>query len=322
MCLARTAEAVGTVVPSAAAPDGGFAPPGAGSSNEPASVTDVLLAQMHTQYAVLLEVARRRAVDLPGLLPALQHDTVVLGTSGPPQQMLGWFVPSAWRYRGRTVHELAVSIESRALDGHQRHAEAVLVVLLHEAAHLYAWTLGIRDTTRVGRHNDRFAAIAGVMGLTVVPNPDAGVVTPTIAGWARPEYADLLDTLDGAVVLVRRSGVGPGAAAPGCRCQRPAGRWRPALRRLYTRRWIRRIDAPTAPDRLGFVICPTGKRGYPDEASAVAALRAIRRRAEPDRNKGCTESAAYPCQLCDGWHLTSGPQTRRHNRAPRSRSRR
>jgi hypothetical protein len=283
------------------------------------SVTETFLAQVGAQYAVLVEVAQRRCVELPELLPALRDDTVVLTTAGPPRTALGWFAPSAWRHGGRVVHELAVSVDGRVLDGRQPAAEAVLVVLLHEAAHLYAWAAGIRDITPTGRHNGRFAAIAAAMGLTVVPNRDAGVLTPALAAWARAEYADLVDTLDGAVVLVRRVDVGRGSTEPACRCRHRPGRLGVAVRRLCTRGPVRRHE-PSGP--LGFVGCPSGKRGYPDEAAAVAALHAIRRRAEPDRNKGRTESAAYPCRLCAGWHLTSAPQTRRHNRAPRSRSRR
>jgi hypothetical protein len=73
---------------------------------------------------------------------------------------------------------------------------------------------------------------------------------------------------------------------------------------------------------LGFLMCPTGKREYADEGAALKALRTIRFLAHPDRVKGTTESSAYPCGLCERWHLTSTQQTRRRTGARHSRSRR
>jgi hypothetical protein len=72
----------------------------------------------------------------------------------------------------------------------------------------------------------------------------------------------------------------------------------------------------------GVVLCPTGKRGYRDERTAVETLRRIQHRAAPDRKKTVVEIAAYPCRSCPQWHLTSVPQTKRRTGAPRSRSRR
>lgn len=79
---------------------------------------------------------------------------------------------------------------------------------------------------------------------------------------------------------------------------------------------------PSDRDASAFLMCPSGKREYPDEASAVAELRSIRRRSRPDRNKATTECAAYPCGTCGKWHLTAAPQNKRRTGAPRSRSRR
>lgn len=88
------------------------------------------------------------------------------------------------------------------------------------------------------------------------------------------------------------------------------------------RRAVSTMDTTSHRDPLGFRACPTGKREYRDERTAVAALRAIRRRGAPDRTKGVAETAAYPCGACSHWHLTAAPQTKRRTGAPRSRSRR
>lgn len=49
--------------------------------------------------------------------------------------------------------------------------------------------------------------------------------------------------------------------------------------------------------------CPTGKRRYKDEASALVALERIQRTDDPRRTK--TPQRTYDCPYCAGWHLSS-----------------
>ena len=49
--------------------------------------------------------------------------------------------------------------------------------------------------------------------------------------------------------------------------------------------------------------CPTGKRRYKDEASALVALERIQRTDDPRRTK--TPQRAYFHEACAGWHLSS-----------------
>jgi hypothetical protein len=47
------------------------------------------------------------------------------------------------------------------------------------------------------------------------------------------------------------------------------------------------------------------KKHYPDQASARAALQSIRNK---DRTEGVKlPKRVYPCDCCDGWHLTAKP---------------
>jgi hypothetical protein len=47
--------------------------------------------------------------------------------------------------------------------------------------------------------------------------------------------------------------------------------------------------------------CRSGKTRFPDHQSAVAALRAVRRKSGRDR----LPSRTYECDMCVGWHLTA-----------------
>ncbi|MGW4488416.1 hypothetical protein ACWEOE_31795 [Amycolatopsis sp. NPDC004368] len=48
--------------------------------------------------------------------------------------------------------------------------------------------------------------------------------------------------------------------------------------------------------------CPTKKRRYRSKVSADKTLAHIWRNPRPGRR---LESRAYPCIVCQGWHLTS-----------------
>ena len=56
-------------------------------------------------------------------------------------------------------------------------------------------------------------------------------------------------------------------------------------------------------DRLNAPLCPSGKRGYPDQKTAAAALGRITH--DPRLRTGKQPKRAYDCPLCGQAHLTS-----------------
>jgi len=152
---------------------------------------------------VLLETARRRQDDLPGLVETLQDDVVVT-TGGTTRRAYGWFAEDTWRLGDRQVHELFLNADRRHRQPSVSAAEDVLVTLLHEACHVWAQANRIRDTSRDGRyHNRRFAEIALAIGLAVEKDMVIGHRTPGLSSWARTDYADLLSELERGLVLAR-----------------------------------------------------------------------------------------------------------------------
>jgi len=159
---------------------------------------------------VLLETARRRQDDLPGLVETLQDDVVVT-TGGTTRRAYGWFAEDTWRLGDRQVHELFLNADRRHRQPSVSAAEDVLVTLLHEACHVWAQANRIRDTSRDGRyHNRRFAEIALVIGLAVEKDAMIGHRTRVLLPWAQTDYADLLSELERGLVLARE----PKAAEP------------------------------------------------------------------------------------------------------------
>lgn len=165
----------------------------------PADAHRTMLALLHD---TVVEVARRRQDDLPGLVESLQDD-VVLTAGGTSRAVHGWFAEGVWRYGDRRVHEMFLNAARQAAQP-TSEAEEVLVTLLHEACHVWAQLCGIRDTSRDGRyHNRRFAEIALTIGLAVQKDRQIGHDTPGLSSWARAEYGDLLAELERGLVLVR-----------------------------------------------------------------------------------------------------------------------
>jgi hypothetical protein len=163
--------------------------------------TEAHRAVLALLYDTVVEVARRRHEELPGLVESLQDD-VVLTMGGTSRPAHGWFAEAAWRYGDRHVHELFLNADRRAGHPAAEGAEDVLVTLLHEACHVWAQLHGIRDTSRDGRyHNRRFAEIALIIGLAVEKDKQIGHRTPGLLSWARADYADLLAELDRGLVL-------------------------------------------------------------------------------------------------------------------------
>jgi hypothetical protein len=166
--------------------------------------TDAHQAMNALFVQVLVEAARRRQDELPGLTETLQ-DQVLFTSGGTARHALGWFAARAWQQHDRPVHELFINADFGTHDPWISPAEDVLVTLLHEACHVYAEVNGVKDTSRDGRyHNRRFAEIAIQIGLQVERHPQYGHHTTRLSARGRHDYADLLGELDRGLVLVRQ----------------------------------------------------------------------------------------------------------------------
>jgi hypothetical protein len=60
------------------------------------------------------------------------------------------------------------------------------------------------------------------------------------------------------------------------------------------------------PQLLG-VKCASGKQRYKSESVAIGALISVRKKRIETRDPLEHESRIYPCDRCNGWHLTSNP---------------
>ena len=118
----------------------------------PDSPTDAYRAVFGVLHSTVMEAARRRQEELPGLVETLQGE-VVLTTGGTSRLAYGWFAEGAWRYGDRHVHELFLNADRRVPHQSVSVAEDVLVTLLHEACHVWAQLSGVRDTSRDGRYH-------------------------------------------------------------------------------------------------------------------------------------------------------------------------
>ena len=152
---------------------------------------------------VLVEAARRRQDELPGLMETLQ-DQVLFTSGGTGRRAHGWFQAQAWQQHDRPVHELFINADFAGHDDWISLAENVLVTLLHEACHVYAEANNIKDTSRDGRyHNRAFAEIALQVGLQVERHVQWGHHTPRLNASGRYDYNDLLAQLETGLVLTR-----------------------------------------------------------------------------------------------------------------------
>lgn len=167
------------------------------------SPTEAHQATVALLHRVLLEVARRRQDELPGLEETLQDD-ILLTTGGTTRRVHGEFAEDVWRFGERRVHELFLNADRSQPHPQVSPAEDVFVTLLHEGCHAWALMNGIKDTSRGGLyHNRRFAGIALQIGLAVQKDATIGHRTPSLSPWARVDYADLLSALEGGLLLGR-----------------------------------------------------------------------------------------------------------------------
>src|SRR5690349_12971067 len=99
---------------------------------------------------------------------------MVLGPGSPAKPgsglLWGQFASLRWQHGGDRLPEVLVSGE-----GLNRSAVEVLTTLLHEATHALAYVREVKDTSRQGRwHNQRFATLAGELGLVAAKDDKLG----------------------------------------------------------------------------------------------------------------------------------------------------
>ena len=177
-------------------------------------------------YGCLRGVALRRQDDLPGI-HELVFDQILVNMSRPTRGALGYFAPDSWDLDGLAMSEIHLNADRGSARRQLSRGEDLLVTIVHELAHAYAYYNGIKDTSNRGRyHNRRFGEIAVLLGLRIARNGDyRGYGTSQIAASYYDEYSDLVETLSGALVLrtnprIREAGkaaattVGAGGDAP------------------------------------------------------------------------------------------------------------
>jgi hypothetical protein len=136
--------------------------------------------------------------------PDVPPVVVILGAGSEARRGLfkwGHFAAARWHVAGSNRPEVLVSGE-----GLNRGARAVLATLLHEAAHGLATTRGVKDTSRQGRwHNQRFATLAGELGLRVTRDTKTGWSQTSLTDELADRYAEQLAGLDAALGLWRHA---------------------------------------------------------------------------------------------------------------------
>ncbi len=111
----------------------------------------------------------------------------------------GHYATLRWQLGEHLLPEVLVSGE-----GLHRTPVEVLSTLLHEATHALADRRGIQDTSRQGRwHNQRFATLAGELGLIAEKDPHIGWSPCTLAEHTQRRYAGVLTALTAAMRAYR-----------------------------------------------------------------------------------------------------------------------
>ncbi len=154
--------------------------------------------------SAVVAALERAWATIRGHHPDVPEAVVILGAGSEARRGLfkwGHFAAARWHVAGANRAEVLVSGE-----GLNRGAQAVLATLLHEAAHGLAATRGVKDTSRQGRwHNQRFAALAGELGLRVTRDTRTGWSQTHLTGQLATRYADELAGLGAALGLWRHT---------------------------------------------------------------------------------------------------------------------
>ncbi|MEV0803461.1 hypothetical protein AB0I34_37620 [Kribbella sp. NPDC050281] len=139
------------------------------------------------------------------------------------QAKYGHFAPVRWQHGEQRLAEVLISGE-----GLKRPVEEVFTTLLHEAAHALADVREIKDTSRQGRwHNQKFAELAGELGLDATKDPKIGWSPCTLRKQTAITYSGVLADLKNALIAYRHPEALGGQAkknnnnAVACACQCP-----------------------------------------------------------------------------------------------------
>ncbi|WP_406048208.1 hypothetical protein [Kribbella sp. NBC_00889] len=149
---------------------------------------------------------------------------IIVGSgTATKQAKYGHFAPVRWQHGEQRLAEVLISGE-----GLKRPVEEVFTTLLHEAAHALADAREIKDTSRQGRwHNQRFAELAGELGLDATKDPRIGWSPCTLRTETAVTYSTVLADLKNALIAYRHPEALGGQAkknnnnAVACACQCP-----------------------------------------------------------------------------------------------------
>jgi hypothetical protein len=216
--------------------------------------------------------------------PDAPQVVVILGAGSEARRGLfkwGHFAAARWRVAGSNRPEVLVSGE-----GLNRGARPVLATLLQEAAHGLANTRQIKDTSRQGRwHNQRFAALARELGLTIAFDKKTGWSQTSLTDQLADRYADQLAGLDAALGLWRHAERQHGPAtgsrnllACSCACGRKLRVARTTLEQAPI--LCGGCEAPFEPDERALTLsrqraAPPDPRGRGEDAAAKQPRQAI-----------------------------------------------
>ncbi|MEV6272682.1 hypothetical protein AB0L64_36275 [Kribbella sp. NPDC051936] len=149
---------------------------------------------------------------------------VIVGSgTASKQAKYGHFAAARWQHGEHALAEVLISGE-----GLKRPVEQVFTTLLHEAAHALANVREIKDTSRQGRwHNQKFAALAGELGLDTTKDPRIGWSPCTLRRETATTYKSVLTELKKALIAYRHPEMVAGTSkknnnnAMACACQCP-----------------------------------------------------------------------------------------------------
>jgi len=161
--------------------------------NRTATTTSDLVGEFERTW----DAVRRHHPDLPEVVFALAE--------GSRRGLAGHFAAGRWEATGSPAERRAEVFIAGEVAG--RGAEAILEVLLHEAAHGLARARGIRDTDVTGRHNGRYRVLAEEVGLVAELDPEhawRGWCETALTDAARSRYADEIARIDHATTHARR----------------------------------------------------------------------------------------------------------------------
>lgn len=140
--------------------------------------------------------------DIQSHHPELPPAVIVLGTGVERGRLvkLGHWWGGRWLADGEVRGEVLLAGEALHLAPSE-----VFEVLLHEAAHGLNAARGIKDTSRGGRyHNQRFAATAREVLLTVKALPPYGLARTVLSDNASARYENTIARLSEAMRIVRQ----------------------------------------------------------------------------------------------------------------------